>query len=312
MGLEKNRVVDPVLTTIARGYRNSALIGTLLLPVVRVEKEGAKIPQWGKEAFKIYNTLRGIRANSNRIRPEERGSIPYIMDEHDLEYPIDYREVQEDIFPLRDHARRVSQDGCLLEQEKAIADIVTDPENYPEGSKEQLTGEDQLNLDTSKPLQVIDDAREACRRKIAVEPNTLVLGSNVATALKRHKDLLELIKYTQKGLVTPALMKEIFEAETLLIGKAVFADDDDAFGDIWSNMILWAYVASSGGGEPNQYNPSFGYTIAKKNGNLVDSYTENGGKLEVMRYTDIYDIKILGAEAGYLVYDCLAEGEPIN
>ncbi len=305
MGLEKNRVVDPVLTNIARGYVNAAFIGTRLMPVVRIEKEAGKIPQWGKESFKIYNTLRAIRANSNRIVPEARSSIPFDMDEHDLEYPVDYREYQEDVFNLRDHARRVAQDGVLLKQEKMIADVVTNATSYEDTNKEQLTGNDQLNTTTSDPESVIGDAKEACRNRIAVEPNTLVLGANVFKVLKRHAKLKELIKYSMKGIVTADLMKEIFDADQLLVGKAVYSSDDGVFGPVWDNIIIWAYVARNE--TPNQYEPSFGYTLAKRNAALVDSYTENGGKIEVMRYTDIFDAKIVGSEAGYLVYDCIGE-----
>ena len=54
MGTQKNhRIVDPVLTNIARGYTNASLIGTKLFPVVNVNKEGGKIPQFTKEAFKV-------------------------------------------------------------------------------------------------------------------------------------------------------------------------------------------------------------------------------------------------------------------
>ena len=51
--LSEKRVVDPVLTNIARGYTNNAYVGSLLFPDVPVEKEGGKIPQFTKEAFKI-------------------------------------------------------------------------------------------------------------------------------------------------------------------------------------------------------------------------------------------------------------------
>lgn len=46
--LKGKRVVDPVLTTVARGYKNAAFIGDQLFPVVQMEKEGAKVPTFGK------------------------------------------------------------------------------------------------------------------------------------------------------------------------------------------------------------------------------------------------------------------------
>ncbi len=121
--LSNKRVVDPVLTNIARGYNNAALIGTMLFPVVSVDKEGGKIPQFTKEAFKIYNTERAIRAKSNRISPEGRTSVDFVLDEHDLEYPMDYREIDEDVTPLKIYATQVVTDGIGLRLEKLIADL---------------------------------------------------------------------------------------------------------------------------------------------------------------------------------------------
>lgn len=38
--LKGKRVVDPVLTSIARGYKNAAFIGERIFPVVLTDKEG--------------------------------------------------------------------------------------------------------------------------------------------------------------------------------------------------------------------------------------------------------------------------------
>ena len=69
--LSNLRVVDPVLTNLSVGYSNADLVGDVLFPFVPVDKEGGKIPKFGKEAFKIYNTERALRARSNRINPED-------------------------------------------------------------------------------------------------------------------------------------------------------------------------------------------------------------------------------------------------
>ena len=87
--LQKKRVVDQVLTNIARGFFNASHLATKLFPMVSVTKEGGKIPQFTKEAFKIYNTERAIRAKSNRINPESRETIDYVLTESDGSYSFD-------------------------------------------------------------------------------------------------------------------------------------------------------------------------------------------------------------------------------
>ena len=80
--LSKLRVVDPVLTNLATGYTNEQFVGDQLMPFVLVDKEGGKIPLFGKEHFKVYSTERALRAKSNRINPEDIGEVDVALDEH--------------------------------------------------------------------------------------------------------------------------------------------------------------------------------------------------------------------------------------
>ncbi|OLZ70244.1 hypothetical protein BS642_21125, partial [Chromobacterium violaceum] len=59
--LKRLRIVDPVLTNLARGYRNAAYIGENLFPLAPMEKEAGIIPLFGKEAFLLWETERAIR-----------------------------------------------------------------------------------------------------------------------------------------------------------------------------------------------------------------------------------------------------------
>ncbi len=301
--LEDLRVVDPVLTTLARGYSNAELVATLLFLIVLVEKEAGKIPQFGKEAFKIYNTERAIRANSNRISPEGRTTIDFVMDEHDLEYPIDYREKNEDIFNLEEHATNVVTGGISLRLEKKAADLAQDANNYPIGNKITLAGNSQFtDKVNSDPIGVIDGAKNAVRGKIGKEPNTMVLGPTTFMALKNHPQLIDKIKYAMKGVITLDLMKEIFDIPKITVGKAIYASDAGTFTDIWGDNIVLAYVPNTPAEKRTVYEPSFAYTLRKRGKPEIDKRDENG-KLEIVRNTDILIPKIVGAEAGYLIKD---------
>lgn len=299
--LLKKRVVDPVLTNIARGFTNSAHIATKLFPVVSVNKEGGKIPQFTKEAFKIYNTERAIRAKSNRISPENRDEIDFVLTEHDLEYPMDYREQEEDILPLRLHATNVVTDGISLRLEKLAADIVQNLSTYPTGNKVTLAAADQFTNTSSDPFVVFDTAKEAVRAKIAQRPNVCILGASAYNALKNHPGVLDRIKYTQTAVMTPGLLKTLLDFDELYVGDSVYATDAGVFTDIWGDNVIIAYVPKANPDIPRSfYEPAFGYTLRKKNNPVVDSYTE-GGKVEIIRNTDLFVPKVVGPDAGYLI-----------
>lgn len=302
--LGKLRVVDPVLTNLAIGYTNAQFVGSVLMPFVGLDKEGGKIPLFGKEHFKLYNTERALRAKSNRVNPEDIGSVDVAMDEHDLEYPIDYREDAESAFPLQARATNTVTEGIRLRHEKMVADIAQNPANYPAGNKLALSGSSCFDVANSDPEGVVSDAKAAVRSKIVKEPNTMVLGYDTWRLLKKHPQLKAILSDTRPRLVQLADLREIFEIENIVVGKAVMANDAGVTSDIWGDTMVLAYVPSNGadssGVERSPYEPSFGYTLRKKGSPVVDTRTEDG-KIELVRNTDIFRPYLLGAEAGYLV-----------
>lgn len=303
--LSKLRVVDPVLTNLAIGYSNAELVGEQLLPFVMVDKEGGKIPVFGKEQFKIYQTERALRAKSNRINPDDIGGIDIVLDEHDLEYPIDYREDAESAFPLQATGTNAVVEGIRLRHEKMVADMTQNPANYGAGNKLALSGTGCFDNAASDPEGVVDDAKAAIRAKIVREPNTMVIGYQTWRLLKRHPQLKAILSDTRSRLVQLADLREIFDIENIVVGKAMYSTDAGATVDLWGDTMVLAYVpkatgAAPGGANRSIYQPSFGYTPRRKGMPQIDIRTEDN-KLELIRNTDIFRPYMLGADAGYLV-----------
>ena len=296
------RVVDPVLTNLAIGYTNAALVAETLMPFVYTDKEGGKIPKFGKEAFKIYRTERALRADSNRMSPEDIGSVDVVLDEHDLEYPIDYREAAESAFPLQRLAVNTVTEAIRLRHEFMVASMVQNPNSYGVGNKLILSGTSQFTHKDSDPEGVVDDAKDAVSAKIAKDPNTMVIGKSAWRALKRHPQLKAILSDDRSRLVQLADLREIFEIENIVVGKAIKADDRGATSDIWGDNIVLAYVPQNKSEQRSEFEPSFGYTLRKRGQPVVDTRVPDG-KVELVRNTDIFRPYLLGAEAGYLIGD---------
>ncbi len=115
--LQAKRIQDPILTQLAQGYYNAELVCETLFPIVEVEKEGGKIPQFGRLAFRQQSTVRQVHGDSNRLTPEDVSVISVELEEHDVEYPIDYRENHEASYPLKQYALSVVQDVIALGRE---------------------------------------------------------------------------------------------------------------------------------------------------------------------------------------------------
>ena len=301
MGRLEELRINAYLSEVARGYSNNAFVAQNLFPEIPSEKEKIDIFEFNKEAFNIYDTERAIRANSNVISPQGFKKHTTTLTEHDLSYPIDYREEQEaEKVKLQLHATNVVTEGLKLKLEKQCADLVQNPDNYPTENKLILSGSSCFTDANSDPQGVIDDAKDAVSQKIAQDPNTMVIGQAAWKTLKKHPQLKGLISDNLNKLVTINLLKEIFEIENIIIGKSIFADKNGNFVRIWQDNIVLAYVPNLGSSR-TQYDPSFAYMVRKKDALQIDEYQKEGNKVKYIRATDIYDRFLVGAEAGYLI-----------
>ncbi len=301
--LQDTRIVDPVLTELLIGYSNEEFVGTSLFPIVNVNKEAGKIPTFGKEAFKVYSTLRALRAQSNRLPVEARGTIDFVLDEHDAVYPVDYREVDEDSFEARAYGAYRAESAILLKNEYSCAMLATDLNNYPTNNKATLSGTSQwTDKANSKPIDDVKGAVSAVRNAIAKEPNTMLIGYDSFQALTEHPTILERIKYSQIGVVTIDLLKAIFNIPNIVVGKGVYVDDEDVQHDLWGGDVVLSYVAPKRSDVPRSiYEPTYGYTLRKTGMPEADTYREEGGKIENIRSTDLLQVKIVGSDAGFLI-----------
>ena len=299
------RVQDPVLTKLAQGHHNLELIGEVLMPTVEIDKEAGKIPKFGRLAFRLPSTVRNLRGTSNRLDPEDITAIDVALEEHDVEYAIDYREENEAIFSLRQFALNTTQDVIALGREKEVATLALDENKYDSGNKITLSGTSKITSKQADIFAMFDTGIRAVKRAIGRKPNVCVIAGDVWAALKEHPAVIEKLKYSQVAIVTPEVFGKLIGIDTVKIGEAVY-EESNQLKDIWSDAIVLAYVAPrSTERKGTVYEPSYGYTVRRQGGLFVDTYKENGGKLEVIRTTDIHKLHLLGASAGYLIKGCL-------
>jgi len=302
MGRLEDLRINAYLSEVARGYSNNAFIADALFPTIESEAEKIDIFEFNKEAFQVYNTERAIRADSNVMSPKGFNKKSATLTEHDLAYPIDYREEEESKkVKLQLHATNVVTEGLKLKHETQCADLVQNLANYPSGNKILLSGTSKFSNKDSDPVGVIDDAKDAVAGKIAQDPNTMVIGHESWKTLKRHPQIKELISNNMNKLITIEFLKEIFEIPNIYIGKSVFINESGNFVKVWGDNIILAYTSPLS--SRTEYDPAFAYTVKKKNALNIDEYRKEGNKLKFIRATDIYTPFLVGAEAGYLIAD---------
>lgn len=130
-----------------------------------------------------------------------------------------------------------------------------------EGVDTNPTGDQvvQFSNPASDPISVISNQAVLMASKTGFKPNTIVMTPAVFYALKNHEDILDRIKYTQKGIVTSDLLATLFEVDNVYVSWAVVntanqgAEDDIDF--VMGKHMLLAYVNP----RPAIKKPSAGY-----------------------------------------------------
>lgn len=120
------------------------------------------------------------------------------------------------------------------------------------------------NATGATPIEDVHEAQTTIQSQTGYKPNILVVGPYVYDALRSNKDILDRIKYTQRGVVTSDLLASLFEVDKVLVAAAVVniaqkgvAEDTDF---IFGNSALLCYAAP----RPGIKTPSAGYTFAWK------------------------------------------------
>lgn len=120
----------------------------------------------------------------------------------------------------------------------------------------------KFNLSTSDPIGVILGQALAMAGATGYKPNTLVLSPYVFVALKNHHDILDRIKYTQKGIVTADLLAQLFEVDNVYVAwgvvNAANAGAVDNINFIMGKNALLCYVNP----KPGLRKPSAGYIFS--------------------------------------------------
>lgn len=304
MGILKGkRLVDPVLTTVARGYKNAEFIGEQLFPIVEMDKEGGTIPTFGKGVFAVYDTRRAPGAESNVVTREGMGTQEIVLDEHDLAYPVDYREQNESIIDEEKKAARRATAGIELRREVYAATLAQNKSLYIGRIKTLGQGKGWGSAD-SDPLKDMEAGIEAVREVTGNRPNIITMGASVMSLLRYHPAIQAAIGTNERKRITEQIIQDLLNVRKVLVGGAVSLDPKGkTIGDIWKDNVMLHYVApqEADASSADEYVPSFGYTFRRKGAPVIDTYDTVGGKVKNIRYTDIYKVAVVGSDNGYLI-----------
>lgn len=298
-------VIEPILSTHARGYRNAEFIAHLVFPRVSIPNRAMRVIKFGKEAFRMMNTRRAPGADKKRVQYGYASDpVALIQDALEGVVPIEHMEEAGTVpgIDLATGAINMVLDIIDLGHEYEAAQLARTAGNYAAGNRVALTGADRWSDDTSDPQGDVDEAKEVIRRKIGRYPNTLTLGPSAFNALKRHPKVKEQFKYTGRDSITAEMLAAFFDLKKVIVGKAVYlpetATDADAATDVWGDDAILTYTPDAG---DNFQVPSYGYTYDLRGYPQVKKpYEEKRNDSWIYPTTTERRVILTGAEGGFL------------
>jgi len=286
------------MTNVSIAYRNDNYIASQVFPIVPVQNQSDKYFSFTKgDWFRNEADMRApgtvgplveysVTTGTYSCMPIAAGKV----------VPDEVAENADNPLRPRQEAVEFATDKVMLYAEKEVADNVFGSSVWSGSSTPSPNWSDHA----SDPCQDVDNARESVVSTIGREPNVMVIGRQVWTDLKNHPDLLDKIKYTATGRLTPQLLADLFEIERLLIGNAIYDTADEgatsSLSFVWGKHAFLGYVPSS----PGLMTPAAGYLFTWKN-RVVERYRLDKEKSDLVRVEWHYDDKVTASDAGYLL-----------
>lgn len=302
MSTSQTRVVDPILTNHARGYRQDGFIGDLLLPVVTMPTRQAKRIEFDRTAFKRPKIIRAPGTAIARISVGYDGKpVALIQRAVGATTPVEHMDEAAEVpgIDLLTEGVNSILDVVGLDREISQATAARNAATYGANNKIALAGAAKWSDSTSNPAKVVEDAKEQIRGRTGRRPNTLALGARVAAALRTHEKIVDRFKHTNSDTVSDAMLAQYFNVSRVLVGDMIYDDENDVSFDVWGNDAILAFVPSPG--TESMRVPAFGYTYRLRGHPFVEpAYFEKGVRSWMNDVFDEWSPEIVGPDAGFL------------
>jgi len=298
--------IDAALTNISVAYQQDrgSFKAEDIFPVVPVSKQSDK--------YFIFDKAAWHRSEAGLLAPgaETRGAnftlsnASYyceVLGVH-MDVADQLRGNADEALNIDTSATEYVTDNILLKREVDCFSMVFETSSWTGSSTgSDITVGTQWSTISSTPISDVNLQSEAILKNTGRTPNVLILGRDVFTSLNKNTDILNRIKYTQRGIVTADLLAPLFGVEKVIIADAVKNSGPEggttSMGFVAADTAWLGYVASS----PGLMTPSAGYMFAWTG---LDGVSAGGVQIQKMRLDTRFSDRIVGVTS----YDFVRTG----
>lgn len=307
------RVSDPVLEGISQGFQTDIpMVGDKIFNPVQMDKESGRFPAWGKEAFKIYDTKRGLYQPVKHM-VSQTGYIQASLSQYALGFEVDLRELNEYAGTPDQYLtskQNMVMTSLRIQRENAQAVLATTSSSYASGFA--VSGASKQWGSTGDPVKDLLQAILQVQKQNGRRPDNVTFSPAAWILFINNASVLDRIKYQGTNVnpanVTENMVAQLLSVQTVQVGYAVSGagagggkgQADLTMGFIWDS-VQSANVVISITGRGLQI-PAFGYTYEKKDSLKVESYYLPQTQTQNYDTSMFYDAFVTLNNAGFLYY----------
>lgn len=253
--------VNTPLTNVSIAYmQENPFIADRVFPIVNVQRQGDLY--WKYNRGDWYKTIAEQRAPATESAGGgwNLSTDSYYAKVFAVHKDLDDQTVAnaDSMFNLEADAARWTMQQLLLKREIDFLSA------YFTGSVWSATAAAGGTWDTgtgaASPINVVRAKADDMEAATSLRPNTLIVGTKTHEGLLQNPDIIDRIKYTQQGIITPALLASVLDVDRYFVARAV---GSAAGGETLSRLAttdsaLLCYAAP----RPGLQTPSAGYTFA--------------------------------------------------
>jgi len=246
MPLKGNFRLDRALSNLSVRYSNAEYIADKAVPDMMVDKESGQYWIYDNN-YRNEPTIRANGSPSKQIEFEASTST-YHVNLHSLKAIITARDKNntDDVFQLeRDNVEDLT-DKIQIELEREVHNLLFTTTSFANNESLDTNSSFKYNTTTSNPVQKILSVTSYIKRYAGAIANVMITDQDGRDSLKENLNIIDRIKYTQRGILTDQLMASMFDLDKIYVGSAMYNTLDEgqtmSLTNIWGNHALIAYM----------------------------------------------------------------------
>jgi hypothetical protein len=219
------------------------------------------------------------------------------------EIPWNVRDDQTDPFDLEVDATNNLTQRMMLSKEKDAFNQCSNTSTVTQNVT--ISGTSRWDdYGNSDPIADVKTAVDTVKKAVIATNTTagqgmvLVLGYEAFSVLRNHPQILERIKYSERGIITADILAAVFNVKQVIIAEAEYnsanALQTDSMAYVWGKNAWVFYITE----RPALRSVTFGYTL-RKGAREVNKWTEQPIRTDFVQVLDYYQQLVIAAAAGY-------------